>query len=154
MKKPDDEESGPEMAPDAAPPANPWARQGRLAIQSSHSLSAPLARPSPERSASPASAAGGAGESDPGIAIPDSVFHERPPQTLPEDMFCRSPIAGLVVAVAVSAGQRVTRRQPVVTVEAMKMQNHICAEAGGTVKIVHVSAGDTVKAGQILFELA
>ena len=168
MKTTDDEEPGQETAAAAAavggPPAvvetngaappSAWARRGRLAIQSSHSLSAPLARAALERLASTPVAPGAAEESGSAISIPASVFHERPRQRLPEDVVCRSPIAGLVVAVAVSAGERVARRQPVVTVEAMKMQNHICAEVDGTVKAVHVSTGDAVKAGQILFELA
>ena len=72
---------------------------------------------------------------------------------LPEDAVCRSPIAGQVIAVLAAAGESVTRRQPVMVIEAMKMQNNVGAEVDGVLKAVHVSPGDAVKAGQVLFEL-
>ena len=93
------------------------------------------------------------GESEPAIAIPESVLHARPPQRLPEDSVCRSPIAGVVVAVLAAAGDRITRRQAVMIVEAMKMLNHVSPEVDGVLKAVHVAPGDAVKAGQVLFEL-
>ena len=39
-------------------------------------------------------------------------------------------------------------------IEAMKMLNHVGPEVDGVVKAIHVSPGDAVKAGQVLFELA
>jgi biotin carboxyl carrier protein len=66
---------------------------------------------------------------------------------------CRSPIAGVVVAVLAAAGDKITRRQPVMIVEAMKMLNNVSPEVDGVLKAVHVSPGDAVKAGQVLFEL-
>ena len=72
---------------------------------------------------------------------------------LPEDAVCRSPIAGLVIAVLAAAGDPVTRHQPVMVIEAMKMQNNVSPEVDGVLKAVHVSPGDAVKAGQVLFEL-
>ena len=135
--------------------ASAWARHGREDIHGSHSLSAPLARWAPElvepEAQAPADAA--SGESEPAIAIPESVLHARPPQRLPEDAVCRSPIAGLVIAVLAIKGERVTRRQPVMVIEAMKMQNTVSPEVDGVLKAVHVSPGDAVKAGQVLFEL-
>ena len=132
-----------------------WARHGREDIQGSHSLSAPLARWAPElvepEAQAPVDAA--SGESEPAIAIPESVLHARPPQRLPEDAVCRSPIAGLVIAVLAIKGERVTRRQPVMVIEAMKMQNNVSPEVDGVLKVVHVSPGEAVKAGQVLFEL-
>ena len=136
--------------------ASLWARQGRRAIQGSHSLTAPLARWAPElvepEAAPPIDGAGAGGET--AIAIPEAVLHDRPPLRLPEDAVCRSPIAGLVIAVLATAGERVSRRQPVMVVEAMKMQNNVSPEVDGVVKAVHVSPGDAVQAGQVLFELA
>jgi len=132
--------------------ANPWARHGRQDIQGSHSLTAPLARWAPELVEPPPPDAAPA-ESEPAIAIPESVLQLRPPQRLPEDAVCRSPIAGLVIAVLAMAGEQVTRRQPVMVIEAMKMQNNVSPEVDGVLKAVHVSPGDAVKAGQVLFEL-
>lgn len=132
--------------------ANRWARHGREAIQGSHSLTTPLARWAPKlvepppRDAPP-------GESEPEVVIPESVLHTRSPLRLPEDAVCRSPIAGLVIAVLATVGDQVTRRQPVMVIEAMKMQNNVSPEVDGVLKAVHVSPGDAVKAGQVLFEL-
>jgi len=139
-----------------APAESAWARQGRAAIQGSHSLTAPLARwaPEPVEPEVQPSRDGQPGESEPDIAIPESVLHARPPQRLPEDAVCRSPIAGLVIAVLAAAGDQVTRRQPVMVIEAMKMQNNVGPEVDGVLKALHVSPGDAVKAGQVLFELA
>src|ERR1035441_2190988 len=136
---------------------NPWARHAREDLQGSHSLTAPLARWAPELveppplDIQPPDAA--PGENEPDIAIPESVLHARPPLRLPEDAVCRSPIAGLVIAVLATVGEQVGRRQPVMVIEAMKMQNNVSPEVDGVVKAVHVSPGDAVKAGQVLFEL-
>lgn len=132
--------------------ASLWARHGREDIQGSHSLTAPLARWAPELVESPPVDTP-LGESEPTIVIPESVLHVRPPQRLPEDAVCRSPIAGLVIAVLAAAGENVTRRQPVMIIEAMKMQNNVSPEVDGVLKAVHVAPGDAVKAGQVLFEL-
>jgi biotin carboxyl carrier protein len=86
--------------------------------------------------------------------VPASVLQVRPPHRLPEDESCRSPIAGLVIAVNAVAGQAIKRHEPVLIIEAMKMQNNVCAEVDGVVKAIRVRQGDSVKAGQVLFELA
>jgi len=133
--------------------ASRWARHGREDIQGSHSLTAPLVRWAPELVEPPPMDAPPGG-SEPGIVIPASVLEARPLARLPEDAVCRSPIAGLVIAVLATAGEQVTRRQPVMVIEAMKMQNNVSPEVDGVLKVVHVSPGDAVKAGQVLFELA
>lgn len=86
--------------------------------------------------------------------IPQTVLRPRAPQRLPEDTACRSPIAGCVTAVVAAAGRKVRRNDPVVVLDAMKMEVPVSAAIEGTVKAVHVAAGETVKAGQLLFELA
>jgi len=73
---------------------------------------------------------------------------------LPEDKICRSPIAGLVVAIAALPQQRIRQNDPLVTIEAMKMQNTIGAPLDGVVEEVLVRAGEAVKSGQVLFTLA
>ncbi len=65
----------------------------------------------------------------------------------------RAPIPGKVVSVAVAAGGTVTAGQPLVVLEAMKMQNQICAEGAGTVESVAVTPGMTVDGGQVLVVL-
>ena len=87
--------------------------------------------------------------------VPESVL--QPPRLLdtrPQDKICRSPIAGMVVSVQVLPGQRIERDDPLVTIEAMKMQNTVGAPMEGTVEEVLVKAGEIVKSGQVLCTLA
>ncbi len=59
-------------------------------------------------------------------------------------------IPGLVVEVKVGVGQVVHQGEPVIVVEAMKMQNELCASVGGTVTSIPVAAGQTVNPGDPL----
>ena len=61
-----------------------------------------------------------------------------------------APMPGRVVRVLVAAGDTVTARQPVVVVEAMKMENELGWAEAGRVKDVTVAAGDSVEAGRVL----
>ena len=65
----------------------------------------------------------------------------------------RAPVAGVVAQVAVEAGQRVVAGQPLVCVEAMKMEMWLNAAADGVVSVVHVALRDTVASGAVLVEL-
>jgi biotin carboxyl carrier protein len=65
-----------------------------------------------------------------------------------------SPMPGRVVKVLVRAGDAVAPGQPLVVMEAMKMENEIRARTAGTVAEVHVSVGDTVEGGAPLVTLA
>ena len=88
------------------------------------------------------------------LQLPASVTRPRPPQKLPEDSVCRSPIAGRVVAVFGTEGKSVRRNEPVVLLEAMKMEIPIGPAVDGTVKKICVATGDLISAKQILFELS
>ena len=85
--------------------------------------------------------------------IPEAVLRPRTPMKLLEDTFCRSPIAGRVIAVLAASGQAVHRNDPVVVIEAMKMEIRITAAVEGVVRTIHVKAGEAVSTGQLLFEL-
>jgi biotin carboxyl carrier protein len=61
-----------------------------------------------------------------------------------------APMPGKVVRVLVQAGDPVTARQPVVVVEAMKMENELRAGRDGTVAEVHAREGQSVEAGTLL----
>jgi len=61
-----------------------------------------------------------------------------------------APMPGRVVRVLVAAGDTVEARQPVVVVEAMKMENELRSPKAGTVKEVSVVAGASVEAGRVL----
>ncbi len=63
-----------------------------------------------------------------------------------------APIAGLVTHVAVAAGDEIRAGQPLFTIEAMKMENILYADADAKVKKVHVSPPLSVTAGQLIIE--
>jgi len=93
-------------------------------------------------------------ESEPPVEAPASVLQPPPVVDLrPEDMICRSPIAGVVVSVAASVRQKMRQDDPVLVIEAMKMQTVIGAPVDGTVDAVHVVPGQSVKPGQPLCTL-
>jgi len=66
----------------------------------------------------------------------------------------RAPMPGKIVKILVKAGDKVGAGDPVVTLEAMKMENELCAPVGGTVKAVPVQKGDSVEGGQLLVAIA
>lgn len=63
-----------------------------------------------------------------------------------------SPLPGKIVEVFVKSGDHVEKGQVVVIIEAMKMKNSIRSIRSGTVKQVHVAAGDGVSHKQLLVE--
>jgi acetyl-CoA/propionyl-CoA carboxylase biotin carboxyl carrier protein len=60
------------------------------------------------------------------------------------------PMQGTIVKVLVEIGQTVEAGEPVVVLEAMKMENQIPAERAGTIKQIKVSPGDTVGGGDVV----
>jgi acetyl-CoA/propionyl-CoA carboxylase biotin carboxyl carrier protein len=60
------------------------------------------------------------------------------------------PMQGTVVRVLVAEGDEVEVGQPVLVLEAMKMENNINAERSGTVKSVKVEPGQSVGAGDVV----
>jgi propionyl-CoA carboxylase alpha chain len=61
-----------------------------------------------------------------------------------------APMPGTVVSVAVEAGQQVESGQPVLVLEAMKMQHTVSAPYAGTVTEIDVKPGAQVAAGEVL----
>ena len=61
-----------------------------------------------------------------------------------------APMPGTVRAVHVQVGSTVTAGQPIVALEAMKMEHVVTARAAGTVLEVLVRAGDQVRRGELL----
>ena len=85
------------------------------------------------------------------------VFEEPSPFPQPDASaaarIARAPVAGVVAQVAVEVGQRVAAGQPLVCVEAMKMEMWLNAAAAGVVSAVRVALRDTVASGAVLVEL-
>ncbi|WP_232076805.1 ATP-binding protein [Variovorax sp. PBL-H6] len=65
----------------------------------------------------------------------------------------RASMNGRVVAVLVAPGQQVDAGQPLMTLEAMKMEHLHASPVAGTVKSVHVAPGDQVATGRVLVEI-
>ncbi len=65
----------------------------------------------------------------------------------------RAPVAGVVAQVLVAPGDVVAEGQPLLCVEAMKMEMWLHAGAAGTVRAVHTAAKAPVAAGAVLVEL-
>jgi len=64
-----------------------------------------------------------------------------------------APMPGTVVRVLVAPGDTVEPRQPLVVLEAMKMETPLVSPYAATVSAVHVSEGDRVAGGATLVEL-
>ena len=66
----------------------------------------------------------------------------------------RAAMNGRVVAVLVKAGEQVAAGQPVMTLEAMKMEHVHTAGVAGTVSSIDVAEGEQVTTGRIVVEIA
>ncbi|MEO6030189.1 MAG: biotin/lipoyl-containing protein [Candidatus Binatia bacterium] len=64
-----------------------------------------------------------------------------------------APMPGKVLAVRVEVGQKVTAGDPLVVLEAMKMETIVRADGDATVKEVHVTTGAMIEPGQVLIVL-
>ena len=64
-----------------------------------------------------------------------------------------APMSGKVVRVLVRDGDPVLARQPLVVIEAMKMENELRAGRDGIVAEIHVKEGALVDAGALLVEI-
>jgi biotin carboxyl carrier protein len=65
----------------------------------------------------------------------------------------KATLPGLVVAIQAEAGAEVDEGAPLITIEAMKMQNEVRAPRQGRVVEVAVEAGRTVATGELLLRL-
>lgn len=63
-----------------------------------------------------------------------------------------APMPGLIKSVLVTGGQQVPAGEPVLVLEAMKMENLIRTSAEGSIGKVLVAPGDRVEKGQLLIE--
>ena len=65
-----------------------------------------------------------------------------------------SELQGTIIGLFVEAGSVVRGREVLALVESMKMHHEITAPSAGTIERVSMSVGDTIAAGQVLFELS
>jgi acetyl/propionyl-CoA carboxylase alpha subunit len=86
-------------------------------------------------------------------AVPavDEAAFERGPSA--EQSSVRAPMPGTVIKVLVEPGAQVKAREPLVVLEAMKMETPLASPYDATVRAVHVAEGDRVAGGAVLVEL-
>jgi acetyl/propionyl-CoA carboxylase alpha subunit len=106
-------------------PDPPWRGPFRL------NLSAPAPAPAPDVAAATATHNGAGGEQS---AV-------------------RAPMPGTVIKVLVASGDKVRPRQPLVVLEAMKMETPLSSPYEAVVRAVHVTEGDQVAGGAVVVEL-
>lgn len=64
-----------------------------------------------------------------------------------------APMPGTILKVLAQVGDQVKANQPVLILEAMKMENEIVAPRDGAVTAIHVNVGDMVNPGQPLITI-
>jgi biotin carboxyl carrier protein len=69
------------------------------------------------------------------------------------DARIKAPIPGVIVRLLVEVGQEVAADQPVLVLEAMKMENEIRAARAGKVASLHAQPGQSVKLHELLAEI-
>jgi biotin carboxyl carrier protein len=63
-----------------------------------------------------------------------------------------APMPGRIINVLVAVGEEVDAGTPLISLEAMKMENTLKSSGIGKVKTIHVAAGAVVEKGAALFE--
>ena len=91
--------------------------------------------------------------SPPPAAPPDIDVESHRPSTGQGASTVIAPMPGTVIRVEVALGDDVRARQPVVVLEAMKMEIPVHSPFDGSVTAVHVAEGDRVAGGTVLVEL-
>lgn len=66
----------------------------------------------------------------------------------------KAPIPGLITRILVNIGDTVEIGQPIIVLEAMKMENELRAGRAGTVSAVHISLGQSVLRDEVLAEIS
>ena len=91
------------------------------------------------------------------VAVPDRLkagdIVARPKATTGDVKQVGAPMPGVVSSLAVQAGQKVEAGDVLLSIEAMKMETALHAEADGTVAEVLVKPGDQIDAKDLLIRL-
>ena len=88
----------------------------------------------------------------PGAAAPAAAPRRPAAQAGGNAVF--APIVGTVTKVLVQAGASVKENEPLLVLDAMKMDTYINSPRAGTVQTIECAVGDAVKVGQKLATLA
>jgi acetyl/propionyl-CoA carboxylase alpha subunit len=83
----------------------------------------------------------------------DDAAHAAAGTTGGEQSALTAPMPGTVIKVLAAPGDKVERRQPLLILEAMKMETPLLSPYEAVVRAVHVAEGDRVAGGALLVEL-
>jgi acetyl/propionyl-CoA carboxylase alpha subunit len=89
----------------------------------------------------------------PALAPPPDVDDAAEHTAGEESSTVTAPMPGTVIKVLVAPGAKVKAREPLVVLEAMKMETPLTSPYDATVREVHVQEGDRVAGGAVLVEL-
>lgn len=64
----------------------------------------------------------------------------------------KAPMPGLILDIHVKTGQEVKENDPLLILEAMKMENIITSPRDGIIKLVNIKKGDAIEKGHLLIE--
>ena len=80
-------------------------------------------------------------------------FKQRKPYTPPDFRNIYAFIPGAIIKIFVKENQKVKKGEPLLILQAMKMNNIILSPVNGIVKKIHVKQGESVPKTQMLVEL-
>ena len=66
----------------------------------------------------------------------------------------KAPLPGSIIKINIAIGDSINPGDTLLVMEAMKMENNVLAEKGGTVKAIKVAVGDSVLQDDVLIEIA
>jgi acetyl/propionyl-CoA carboxylase alpha subunit len=84
---------------------------------------------------------------------PPTVEATAHPDALGAQSTLTAPMPGVVIRVLAREGERVEQRQPLVVLEAMKMETPLVSPYEAVVRRIHVTEGERVTGGAVLVEL-
>ena len=99
------------------------------------------------------STAGAAKAAAPKAAAPKAAPKAAAPAGAQGAVKVNAPMPGKILKVNVNAGAAVKKGDVLLVLEAMKMENEICAPHDGTVATVECAAGDSVESGKVLVSM-
>ena len=88
-----------------------------------------------------------------GVAAPAPAAAPAAPKTSAGAVSVKAPMPGTIMKINAKVGQAVKKGDVLVVLEAMKMENDICAPADGTVASIEVAQGATVETDAVLVTL-
>jgi propionyl-CoA carboxylase alpha chain len=83
----------------------------------------------------------------------DLFSHVKTPQSQPDNLIITAPMPGILISVPISVGDLVKQGQPLLVIEAMKMENVLKSPTDATVAEILIQPGDTLRRGQQLVRL-